>query len=169
MIADLLGTDTTESPAAQGHESRAIRRIGAVAAGLATAVRREPDLAVLAFVVLTLPLELSKQWFPIQILEISRVGMIVGIGILVLRAIRGRLDPVPRGLVWGTVLLIAVSGASVLLTWWPHGIRIEAAIIVYAAFALFVAQTARDRRRMTIVGWILIISGVFIAVVLLVE
>ena len=72
-----------------------------------SAVRREPDLAIVVLIVLTLPLELSKQLFPNQLLEISRIGMLAGFVSLAARAVRGTLIRVPRFLVAAIIAVIA--------------------------------------------------------------
>ena len=133
------------------------------------AAKNEPDLAILSIVVLTLPLELSKQLFPVQILEISRVAMVAGFVVLSTRLVRGLIVPVPRVLVAAILVAVSLAGLSLAATRWPNGIRIEAATATYAVFAFFVAQTVRDARRLRIIATVLVASGVVVAIVLLIE
>ncbi|MEO8468043.1 MAG: O-antigen ligase family protein [Chloroflexota bacterium] len=134
-----------------------------------SAARREPDLAILALIVITLPLELSKQLFPIQLVEISRLAMIAGFVVLVVRAAQRTLIPVPRSIVLATLVVIAVGGVSLATTGWPNGIRIEAAMGLYALFAFFVAETVRDGRDLRVLTGALIASGAIVAIVLVLE
>ncbi len=138
-------------------------------AGIWSAARREPDLAILVGIVLTLPLELSKQLFPVELLEISRLGMIAGFVALAVRSVRRTLIPVPRSIVLAIIIVIAVAGLSLAATRWPNGIRIEAATATYAVFAFFVAETVRDVRQLRIITIALILSAAFVAAVLLAE
>jgi len=144
-----------------------IRRV--IAAGTSSSAQRgrwEPlDRLMLALIVLTLPWEFTKRFFPVDWLELSRVVMVVAIGWLVMGAVRRRQRPrlEPRGLVLAVGALLAVELASYALTRWPNGPREIAVVLAYAALAAFVASVLRRRSDFRSIALIFIASGVIVA------
>ncbi len=130
---------------------------------------RDPEFLVLAFIVLTIPLEVSKQLFPVQWLELARLGMIVGLAFLARRAAARRLLPVAAGLALAVAIVIAVDVGSTLWTRWPNGVKSTAALVVYAFVALYVGQTVRDRVRLGWLAILLVASGAYVALIVVAQ
>src|SRR6185369_17710790 len=110
-------------------------------AALAAAARAEPTLALLVLIVLTLPLEFTRPWFPTGSLDLARLGMIAGMVWLGWRTVTGRLRPWPwQPIAVAAVLVIVVDVVSLAAFRWDSAPKHVVAIVAYAAFALFVSQ-----------------------------
>lgn len=142
------------------------RRIAAVAA----AARAEPTLALLALIVLTLPLEFTRPWFPTGSLDVARIGMIAGMLWLAQRMVTGRLRAGPwQPIAVATLLVIVVDVVSFAIFRWPSAPKSVVAIVAYAGFALFVSQVVNDPRRLRIVLVAMVIAGVVEGFILIAE
>ena len=139
-------------------------------AGLAAAARAEPTLALLVLIVLTLPLEFTRPWFPTGSLDLARIGMIGGIAWLGRRALGGRLRAWPwQSIAVAAALVIVVDLVSLAVFRWPAAPKHVLGILAYAGFGLFVAQVADDRRRLHIVLGAMVVAGVVEAAILVAE
>jgi hypothetical protein len=126
---------------------------------------RQVDLALLVLIVFTLPLEFTKQYFPVQWLEITRVLMAIGLLRLGWHVLHREWLPVPMA-IWLAVAAVAVIDVgSWLTTRWDNGLIEAASIILYPAFGLFVSQTVRSRRDLTVAAVALCASGAYVAMV----
>src|SRR6185369_2137012 len=139
-------------------------------AALAAAARAEPMLALLVLIVLTLPLEFTRPWFPTGSLDLARIGMIAGIVWLGRRAVTGRLRARPwQPIAIAATLVILVDVVSLAIFRWPSAPKSVVAILAYAGFALFVSQVVDDRRRLGIVLVAMVVAGVAEGVILIAE
>ncbi len=126
---------------------------------------RQVDLALLVLIVLTLPLEFTKQYFPVQWLEVTRIFMAMGLLRLGWHILHRQWLPVPMP-VWLAVALVAVVNVGIWLgTRWENGLIEAASIILYPAFGLFVSQTVRSRRDLSVVALTLSASAAYVALV----
>lgn len=124
-----------------------------------------PRTALALAIVATLPLELTKQWFPVTWIEISRVLMGIGIVAVGWLALRGRLQHVHHALALSILVVLAVMGFSLALTQWPNGAKDTAAAVLYAMFAMFVSQSLRTPEHFRAVALVLCASAVAVALV----
>src|SRR6266404_4279276 len=139
-------------------------------AALAAAARAEPTLALLVLIVLTLPLEFTRPWFPTGSLDLARIGMIAGILWLGRRTLAGRLRAWPwQPVAVAAVLVIVVDVVSLAVFRWPSAPKHVIAILAYAGFALFVSQVVDDRRRLRIVLVAMVVAGVAEGLILIAE
>jgi len=127
------------------------------------------ELGLLVFIVVTLPWEFTKLWFPTPLLEVSRLGTLAALGILTVHALNGTLR-VPR-----TRLLLAIGAVvglhvvSFALTRTTNGLRDTAAIAVYACLAIFVAHVVADRRRVLTVVTALGMAALIVALIVVAQ
>lgn len=121
-------------------------------------------LAILGFIVLTLPFEVTKRVMPVEWLEVSRLGMVVAICWLAVALVRrpAALRELPRPLVGAVIAIFLIVAVSIAVTQWPNGPRELATIAAYAGFAAFVAITVRSRRDLAVVGICLLVSGLLV-------
>lgn len=128
-------------------------------------VARRVEFPILLFIVVALPWEFTKTWFPTQLLEVSRLGIIVAIGILASHVAAGtfRLPRSPLLLAIGAV--VAVVAISAAATRWENGIKDAAAVVIYAGLALFIANVLDRRSRVRWFGAALVASAVIVATV----
>ena len=119
-------------------------------------------------VVATLPLEFTKEWFPVTWLEISRVLMVLAIGAGAVAAIRGREWPVMTALMLASIAFVATAAVS-LLAADSMGLKELAGSLVYLVFAATVARSIRSRNDIAIVGATLVASAVLVAVVAILQ
>jgi O-antigen ligase len=139
-------------------------------AALAAAARAEPTLSLLVVIVLTLPLEFTRPWFPTGSLDVARIGMIAGIVWLGRRTLTGRLPARPwQPVAVATMLVIVVDVVSLVVFRWPSAPKHVVAVVAYAGFALFVSQVVNDRRRLRIVFTAIVIAGVLEGLVLIAQ
>jgi O-antigen ligase len=139
-------------------------------ATLAGAARAEPTLALLVLIVLTLPLEFTRPWFPTGSLDLARIGMIAGILWLGRRTLAGRLRAWPwQPIAAAALLVIAVDVVSLAVFRWPSAPKHVLAILAYAGFGLFVSQVVDDRRRLRIVLFAVVVAGVLEGLVLIAQ
>ncbi|HEX5590256.1 MAG TPA: O-antigen ligase family protein [Candidatus Limnocylindrales bacterium] len=126
---------------------------------------RHPEFLLAVFIVATLPLEFTKDWFPVQWIEISRLGMVALVIATLARSGITGLRAVPRLPLLAAAAVIAVEVASVALTRWPAGVHDAAGMIAYACFAVAVAQSIDSRPRLALLGFVFVASAVTIAAV----
>ena len=107
------------------------------------------DVAILSLIVATLPFEFTKRLMPVPWLEVSRIFIAAGIALLGVRAaiLPRTVAGVPRGIAGAILAILGVDVLSLLLTHWQGATRDIALIVLYAAFALFVATTLSTRER----------------------
>jgi len=139
-------------------------------AALAAAARAEPTLALLVLIVLTLPLEFTRPWFPTGSLDLARIGMIAGILWLARRTVTRRLLTWPwPPIAIAAMLVILVDVVSLAVFRWQSAPKHVVAVVAYAGFALFVSQVVDDRRRLRIVLIAVVIAGVAEGLILIAE
>ena len=139
-------------------------------AALAAAARAEPTLALLVLIVLTLPLEFTRPWFPTGSLDVARIGMIAGILWLGQRTVAGRLRAWPwPPIAVAALLVIIVDVVSLAVFRWPSAPKHVVAVLAYTGFALFVSQVVVDRRRLRIVLLAMVVAGVLEGLVLVAQ
>jgi putative inorganic carbon (hco3(-)) transporter len=122
-----------------------------------------PERFLVPAVVATIPLEFTKIYFPFQIIEVSRLLMVVGLVILGVRALTGSGIALPRRRsLLALSTLVAYSLASAILTRSGSGLKNAAASIVYLGVAILVynwTRSLRDQRRV----WLTVLaSGIVI-------
>jgi len=146
-------------------------RFTARIAVLARPLWYDPPLALLCLIVLTLPLEFLRPWFPTGSLDVARLGMLLGIGWLAWRAAidRGSFLRLPAALVIAPVAIIAVEAASFAMTRWPSAPKSLLAVVAYAAFAGFVATSVRNRNSLLILTAAFVLSGALEGLIAIVE
>ncbi len=133
-------------------------------------LRGDPLTWILGYVVLTLPAEISARWIPGPFFDLARIGMLVGLGALGLRVIRGRpLRSPPLALSAGALAIVGVEAGSWLLTRWPNAPRQVLELAFFAAFGFLVLQVITDRRRLFLVAACLMASGLIEALVILAQ
>lgn len=125
------------------------------------------DIVILSLIVATLPFEFTKRFMPASWLEVSRVFIAAGIVLLGVRVVivPRTFDGLPRGIAGAIVAILAVDALSVFLTHWPGATREVALIVVYAAFALFVAATLTTRERFAVATRAFLVAVVVVAVI----
>ena len=123
------------------------------------------ELPVLLFIALTLPLEFTKLWFPVSWLDLSRVGMVAGLGILVVHGAAGTIRLGRSPLLAAIGLIVIVEFASFATTRWPAGAKEAVAVLAYAGLALFVAHVIRDAGRLRWVALAILVSAGAVALV----
>jgi putative inorganic carbon (HCO3(-)) transporter len=139
-------------------------------AALAAAARAEPTLALLVLIVLTLPLEFTRPWFPAGLLDVARIGMIAGILWLGRRGVAGQLRAWPwQPIAVAAALVIVVDVVSLAVFRWPPALKHVVAVLAYAGFALFVSQVVVDRRRLRIILLAMVVAGVLEGLVLIAQ
>ncbi|MEZ0239568.1 MAG: O-antigen ligase family protein [Chloroflexota bacterium] len=142
------------------------RRVAAMAA----AARAEPTLALLVLIILTLPLEFTRPWFPTGSLDLARIGMLAGFAWLGRRTLTGKLRAWPwRPIAMAAVLVIVVDLVSLVLFRWPTAPKHVVAVLAFAGFALFVSQVVDDRRRLRIVLLTMVVAGVLEGLVIVAQ
>ena len=121
------------------------------------------EFPVLLFVAATLPLEFSKLLFPVSWLDISRVGIVVGLLVLGIHVLSGtvRLRRTPLGLAVAAV--VAIELLSFAVTRWPNGLKEAVAVVVYAGFAMFAGHVLAIRSRIATFAIVLLASGLVVA------
>jgi hypothetical protein len=155
----LAGPPSSDS-ASQGSEATIPWLLAQVRAEL-----RHPEFALLLGVVATLPLELTKEWFPVQWIELSRIGMF-GLIIWTLWSARGaRFQAAPFLVVLASAAVLVVEIASVAITRWPVGVHDAIGVIAYTVFALAVAQVVQTRRRLAMIAVVFFASTVVVGAV----
>lgn len=122
----------------------------------------------LVAIVLLIPLEVSKTLFPIPQLEFSRILMAGAIVWEVKRVTNGA-RPVPRGLAWAVAAVAIVVVGSEAWTRWSEGTLLVAALLVYLAFFVFVADAIPDARGLAIIGAAIVASGAALSIVAIVQ
>lgn len=128
-------------------------------------VAARAELPVLLFIVVTLPWEFTKTWFPTPILEVSRVAMLVAIGILALHAVAGKLRIVRGRLLYAIAVVVCVIVVSALLTRWNNGVKDAAAVVIYALIALFMSHVLDRPDRIRSFGFALVASAAIVAAI----
>jgi O-antigen ligase len=123
------------------------------------------EVPLLLFIVVTLPWEFTKTWFPTPVLEVSRVAMLVAIAVLALHALTGRLRIVRGGLLYSIALVVGVIVLSAVLTRWNNGVKDAAAVVIYALLALFTSHVLDRRERLRSFGLALVTSAVIVAAI----
>jgi O-antigen ligase len=126
-------------------------------------IARRLEFPVLLFIVVALPWEFTKTWFPTQLLEVSRLGILVAIAILASHLAAGtfRLPRSPLLIAIGAV--VAVVALSAAVTRWENGVKDAVAVVVYACLALFIAHVLDRRSRVRWFGAALVVSAVIVA------
>lgn len=133
---------------------------------------REPralDTGIVLLVVITLPLEFTKEWFPVTWIETARVIMGLGLIRLAFLGLSGRWQRIPVAVSVSVVLVVVVSVASWLTTQWPRGALDATAVVIYACFALYVAQVIRTTGQVALVGSALVLGALYVAAVALLQ
>lgn len=145
--------------------------VRASAARFVDAVRTDPPLALLVAIILTLPLEFTRPWFPTGVVDLSRLGMIVGIAWVAWRFVtdRASVQLPPRSVMLAVAFVIAVEVASMAIFRWPSAPKTVFALLAFVGFGLFAMQAAPDHRRLRIVFLALLVSGVLEGAVLIAE
>ena len=139
-------------------------------AALAAAARAEPTLALLVLIVLTLPLEFTRPWFPTGSLDLARIGMLAGIVWLGRRMVTGRLRARPwPPIAIAATLVIAVDVVSLVVFRSPSAPKHVVAVLAYSGFALFVSQVVVDRRRLRIALIAMVAVGVIESLILIAQ
>lgn len=145
---------------------RVVRTIGAAHAqprqAIAAALRARAPEWLLVAIILTIPLEVTKTFFPIQQIEVSRLLMGVAIAWLICGRRWSNLR-LPRPLTITVGAVLTVLATSFMLTRWPDGALIVLAPVYYSGFAVFVASTVRDRYGLIVTGSALVVSGALVA------
>lgn len=126
---------------------------------------RDPEMLLAFLTVLTLPLEFTKEWFPVQWLEISRIGMVALVGLVLIRHGRSAITALPRLPLLGVGVVLLVEFGSALLTGWPDGIHDAVGVLLYAGFMIALASVARTRPRLTLLVGALLLGTVVVAII----
>ena len=117
---------------------------------------------LVVIVVATLPLEFTKEWFPVTWLEVSRVFMVLAIGTAAVAALRRREWPARTVLMVASVAVVATAAVSLLPA--DHvALKELVRSLVYLAFAATVAWSVRTRHDLAIVAVVVIASAVLVA------
>jgi O-antigen ligase len=117
-----------------------------------------------AAVVLALPLELSKQLFPIELLDVSRLLLLLGAAVLALQVLVLR-RPLRFPSQPSFLLLVAFVGLATVswaLTRSAEGLKTTAALYAYLVLLLLVYNWARDEPAIVRTWRALAISGLVI-------
>ena len=120
------------------------------------------ELALSLAVVATLPLELSKQWFPVSWIELSRIIMVAAVVVGAWRALQGHRRRVHRGLLVASAAVVVVVGLNVFLTQWPTGVREASALAAYALFGLVVARGVRHPPHVRAIAVVIVLAGLVV-------
>jgi len=134
-------------------------------------------LFILGGIVVTLPLQVTKQLFPIYvfgsefpILELSRLLIALGSVVLLVRAIRQRILIIPKNAVALAVYaLVGLSIVSVLMYFSFSGLRELVRYGFHLAFFMFVVNTINDREERRFLWKCLIGSGLCVALFSIVQ
>ena len=158
MQARPIDTGPVTSPAAAGQPQSRLR----------AAWRSDlPERYLVPAVAATIPLEFTKLFFPLQIIELSRVLMVIGLVILVARAVERRERialPRARSLVPISLLLVYAL-VSAIVTRSSSGLKEAAASIIYLAVALLVFNWTRTIDGQRRVWMALFLSGIVVSVI----
>ena len=93
---------------------------------------------------LTLPLEFTKQWFPVSWIEVSRVLMVAAIAVRSVEFVRQRERPARHWLAVAMVLMVATAVLSAVMQFPSIHLKDVASEVIYLAFALTVGGTIRS-------------------------
>jgi hypothetical protein len=129
------------------------------------AVASRIELPVLLAIIVTIPLEFTKLWFPVTALDVSRMGIIVSLAIVAVHLLAGTLRLRRSSLLLAIGLVTTIEIASFLATRWPLGTKEAVAIAAYSSFAVFVGHVLSVRDRLSAVALTLFASAVLVAVV----
>ena len=118
---------------------------------------------------MTLPLEFTKEYFPLRIIELSRVFMVACLALFAAELQTGRGIRVPHRLSFSGLALFGVyAGISAAAVHSGSGVKTAAAIAIYFAFMVVVYNWSESTPIQWRMWYALIISSLGVAVVALI-
>lgn len=137
---------------------------------LAVAINRAPDY-LLPLLLLTIPLEFTKRYFPLQIIEVGRLVIVACLLSLLLQSVmRVREIRLPALRLWlPPPTFIGYAALSAVVVRSSPGLKTVAAMLTYALMALMVYTWTRDRASQNRVWVWLAISCIGLSVVVFVQ
>jgi O-antigen ligase len=136
-------------------------------AAFATRLNRLAPPILLAGLVLALPLEFTRQYFPIPSFDLSRLIMVLAIATFAVQVAAVRMTvAIPRAVSFALLLAItAYAVGSALVTSSGNGEKTALAMIVYAVVLLVVFNWAQEPANLRVAWSALAVSTLALAVV----
>jgi putative inorganic carbon (hco3(-)) transporter len=111
--------------------------------GLVNLAVRSPAV-LLPLLMVTIPLEFTKQYFPTELLEVGRLVMIVIIAAMLVGTLGGHAIRLPAGRLWiPPAIFLGFAGVSAVVTLSVPGLKTLSAALTYAVVGLAIFNWTR--------------------------